>query len=726
MTNIFKKATLLLASILMLAGCNTNNNTGDDSEPKEVKVEEIYFELQNNDIYVDHFAQIKKFEVYPADATNKNVEWVLEDPTLGEVVKDKLYAKNPGTTNLICKALDGSNVTFSQRVEFLPLIAPSLIEGEDSAIRTIGVEYVPNVRFEPYFTNTDQRYKITIPDEYKDICELSGTKAVVGKKAGTARIKVSAYQNENIFKFIDVTFENDLLASSKVSKGHDHSGNIYDQYESRTSVYTAHFPFVEDAAWPSTKFDLPRPINLSKEKLTVDVKSISGSDWFCFKFLDKNGMSILRLENGRDFEIGVTLSERGIVPGSWGTIEIPSNPLLTKDVYTIQVHLYSTKYIYSNGELTKEFTGDEVVMAFDNLVLTEIPVTEIVLLENEIDIDMVNPYEIKVDYLPNDATAKIFNLKVKEGSEDYVEIIDNNKVLGKKEGTAYITVYSPFYEGLEKEIKVNIYKEIPHANAIKVFKGKKIQYTLPEAFNVTSVVNKAISFEFNLKNDGQIKFAFNNAVPGIWYNYSNDIYLIKNSNSITSNVGVITPTSIDGWYKITINESELTGDGRASATELNVAYGGSSHQTCDALIDFTTLKIEDLTARKMDAVVSYTTSNNNISSAFTRYSYDKITAGAIAFDIKLENNSSLTFNIQDKIANKAVVSDLTVSLNGGVASSSRGKLVEIGQGWYTIIINANEYNGAITGVVRIDQMTFSVNGNVSIDWGTVRLLLTQN
>jgi hypothetical protein len=352
-----------MLSVCLLGGCS-NSELPPVINNEDIPVQSISFDLLDDKVYVNHYGKIQNFTIYPNNASNKDVRWYLEDSSLGEIVDDKIYAKAVGTTNVICEALDGSSVSYKEAIEFIPLLAPTSLEVESDVITTIGCTYTPDVKFYPYTTTTDQRYKLTIPAQYQEYAAIVDDNKVLGLKAGEVSVKVTSLVNESTYKFIDILFEDDLIAASNVLVGYN--ATKYKHYEDRTSVIVYDKEFDKGQMWPEFKIKLPYGVNLLNGKISFDLKWLSGSSWGCIKFLDENQNSIVKAANNRDYEIGFNCD----ATNEWKTFTFNLDSRFTREVHYIKFHVYSAKYDFDgNGDIVRTHPGDKVSFVYDNLAV---------------------------------------------------------------------------------------------------------------------------------------------------------------------------------------------------------------------------------------------------------------------------------------------------------------------------------------------------------------------
>ena len=684
-------------------------------------MQSISFAMENDSVYVDHYVQLKDFEVLPLDATNKNVEWYLEDATLGEVIKDKVYGYKAGQTNVVCKALDGSNVLYKQPITIFDLNAPSSMSVNDGQYCTIGVAVVPDVQFYPYISTTDQRYIIEVEDKYKDYVQVTEDNKIIGIQEGQVEVKITSYSNPKLFKNFKINFEKDFFASSSIvetSKGHL---SYLEKYENRTTVMKVTYNYTTTPAWPEVRVKLPRPINLGKESVSLDYRFVSGKIWSSLKFLDEDAIAIVKYIDGQGVEREEEFTMNDDATKDWRTITIQGDEDYDKEVHYIKIHVETSRP-------SDDTLSEHLEFYFDNLIINEIPLTGIECLDEEIDIDLNNPYQVQVNYLPENTTSKRFALKVNEGSEDVIEVVDGTKIKGLKAGaTGYVTIYSPFYENVETTLKVNVFESIPHSSANKYYKNNEIQTTLPNPIDISTLFNHALAIDFKLVNDGSIAFGFNDQEPGVWHNITAEIIITKNGEQISSNMGLITPTADNGWYTLTINERDLHGDGKNAASSIDIIYGAASKQTADSYIDLTTIRIVDLDATRNNERVKTYTQNNINDDTWYRYTLLKLSlGGGFAFDFQMSQDGVFTYSIYDNAhGGHEVMKDITITCEDGVVTSNLGEIVSIGENWYSILLPYSAYqnNEGAKAASHIDTLVSKVlTTTVTIDWSSMRLV----
>ena len=488
-------------------------------------------------------------EILPYDASNKTLEWSIEQPDLAEVIKDRIYLYQAGDTNVICRTTDGSGIEVKKPIHIMNPTAPSRMELEEKVFTYLGEEMSPNVTFYPNSGMVDQRFEITIPEEYQDILEIGENgDTYISKKVGTAKIVVTSKGNSDLSKEVEVVVEDDAFSvmTTDITSG---EATYYLDIEGRHSVWKASFALTQEDSWPSITLALHKPISLSNQNISIDVKSTSGHPWYDTHFLNKNREIVYH--EGHD-----------IIKNTWATNEYPPNGDLVDDIYFVRFYVNSGKTHAASGERN-------VTLYFDNFRVLSTPIESISYRSKELIIDCENEYTFKdhdILFTPSNTTERAIKISVKPGYEEFISIINDKTIKGLTFGEAYLILSSKARPDVNCEVKVSIVLENPHPNALHLYRGEAFQENLPTIFSLADNQDKIFCFAFKPVGDGTFGFTIGDHY-GKWKSIAAN-YRINIANGFPSTEnGIIVPDS-DGWFIYKHLISTFDGDGLDDATDI--------------------------------------------------------------------------------------------------------------------------------------------------------------
>ena len=116
-------------------------------KPKNVSVTGISLSQSSANIEVGNTLQLKA-AIYPANATNKNVNWSSSDASVASVSNGLVSAKASGTVTITCRAADGSG-KFATCAVVCSATVPELVISDKDGL--INIPSVANVKYERMF-----------------------------------------------------------------------------------------------------------------------------------------------------------------------------------------------------------------------------------------------------------------------------------------------------------------------------------------------------------------------------------------------------------------------------------------------------------------------------------------------------------------------------------------------------------------------------------------------
>ncbi len=692
---------MLLPFALFLPSCEAKDNSSREEVVQEVKIKEISFSLLSDRVYLNHNIMIQDLKILPASATNKNVKWSLKDEDMGVFQNDFIYTTKAGDTTIICEATDGSNVKYELPVHILPLESPTSMEMDSSIYACVGYEIKPEIAFTPSFDTVDHGINVEILTPDQDVVEIKEDGTLWAKNVGTIEAKISSSSNPSLSKNVTIDVSKDLLIKAEADVWGKNYYSFYDEFGGRNTVGVIQCASTVDARTQSVSFTLPKPLNLGREIIKLDVCRISGPGYAEILLFDMKG-NLIKQRYGAEFAVG-----------EWKTLVIGNDPNFDMDVYSINFVVNTQKDGSSN------FTR----FAIDNLVTEETAPSDILIKEAEIDIDLENRFTLrdKFEFLPKEATSCLYNLEIVSGEEN-VEIIDNRYLKGKKEGEAVVRIISQYDPSIHGDVAVHVRTFVPHVRASYLPAGGRIETRLPNPLDMSELKGHALALDFKLMSNGVKSFGFNYADPSMWRNISNYIVIGSYNGNLVCNMGVIVTDKYDGWYTLIINEYYLHGDGKNLAEKIDLVYAPGEDQTANGYIDWTSLRVVDQSFRIQKNVGTYARGETLEYSSWDKFNKEKLSHGALAMDFKCHGEGQFKFAIDN--SGKNVIQEVTISGNGDDLVPSRGKLEKGNDGWVTYSLNFADFGGDIDTFVHID--TFKINeitfDSVSVDWKSIRLV----
>lgn len=147
--------------------------------------------------------QVLKVTVFPETATNKNVEWVSDDPTIATVSETGVVTGvKPGTTRVTCKATDGSGKISACTVTILQPVTKITVKSTTTAKVFRGRQISLRATVSP--ENAANR-NVTWKSSDKKIATVAANGVVTGVKKGTVTITCTAADGSGVKATYKVT-----------------------------------------------------------------------------------------------------------------------------------------------------------------------------------------------------------------------------------------------------------------------------------------------------------------------------------------------------------------------------------------------------------------------------------------------------------------------------------------------------------------------------------------
>ena len=262
-----------------------------------------------------------------------------------------------------------------------------------------------------------------------------------------------------------------------------------------------------------------------------------------------------------------------------------------------------------------------------------------------------------------------------------------------------------------------------HAKQYKT--GDLISENLSKVVSLADLKDKVLQFEFKIPSEtGEFRFVFTDRDNGN-ANISGWIWIKKANNKVTIewDKGKIEESG-NGWYKCTINDSEINGNEKGKAANINCTDDSGLPVQGEVWINWDSLKVvepydaRDLRAKQYKAgdMVS-----ENLSKVVT---LADLKDRALQFEFKIPSETGeFRFVFTDRDNSNANISGWIwiKKVNNKVTIEwDKGKIEESGNGWYKCTINDIEINGneknKAANINCTDDSGLPVSGEVLIDW----------
>lgn len=229
-------SVFLLMISLLLISCK-------EKTPESILVSEIT--IKGKETMLVSEKQSLEIMVLPENASNKEYSIEISDDTYCKAKGNEIEALKAGKVTVTVKALDGSNVKkeYSITIEEKPaeVILVTDIEISVTNSMLVGDEVEVNVKVLPE-TATNKEVEIKVITE--DILSIENNK-VKALKEGLGKIKVSAKDESNVSKEIEITVEKKIDDTEIISKidsfketlGSEVSENLPKEYEGYSVSY---------------------------------------------------------------------------------------------------------------------------------------------------------------------------------------------------------------------------------------------------------------------------------------------------------------------------------------------------------------------------------------------------------------------------------------------------------------------------------------------------------
>ena len=226
--------------------------------------------------------------------------------------------------------------------------------------------------------------------------------------------------------------------------------------------------------------------------------------------------------------------------------------------------------------------------------------------------------------------------------------------------------------------------------------------------------DKAVHFEFKFETDGSFTVCL---LASDWANVTGYFTVAKSGDSVTTTMGRVVALS-DGWYAWELNKRAFAGDGASKATNIGLFYATEA-VTGTVMIDFTSFAAVPMyrngTTFTNGEVIGGATGILLGANAVPMTSLEN---KALRFEFKFETEGS--FNICLLAADWANVTGyFTVAKSGDSVTTTIGRIVDLGDGWYAWELNKRAFAG--DGASRATDIglvfaTEAVKGTVMIDF----------
>ncbi|MBQ9608940.1 MAG: Ig-like domain-containing protein, partial [Lachnospiraceae bacterium] len=195
--------------------------------------------------------------IYPSDATNKNLTWTSSDTSIATVQTYGTYTnygyiigKKAGTVTITCKATDGSGVKATCKVTVKPVLVTKIIlpmtsfDMNINATTTINAAVIPDYASNKKVTWTSSNTNVATVSVDGDNCVIKA------KKAGTAVITCKAADGSGVSATCKVTVNARLV--SQISLNYTSASMYVNDVKTLTKTITPNDATDKSVTWSSS------------------------------------------------------------------------------------------------------------------------------------------------------------------------------------------------------------------------------------------------------------------------------------------------------------------------------------------------------------------------------------------------------------------------------------------------------------------------------------------
>lgn len=433
---------LLITSILSLSfvtSCSSNQSSTTEEVQQDVLVESVDFKTELESIHIGYETFVTNVRVYPENATNKELTWSIEDPSILSFNNGTIKGLKAGTTKIIASTTDGSNVKKELPFTVKGLEKPSQWEVENEYCFYVENSFTPEITFYPNSPYIDKSVNFEII-EGEDVLKIVDGKVGAYKK-GSGKVRITSASNPELSTVITCVADDDLFA--KYSYGTNHTLATYSlvskKYD-RVSVIDFKSQ-IKKGLWPALIVNLDREYSTKEALIRFDTRLVNGEHWFSLRLAKDNNVI-------RNSEVNGEANGGFPVKDSWTTNTFN---------YTNMDETYNQILITMNSD--SEYQNDPTTtyteMVFDDLRFVEIAEnpTAMSLKQSEYIIPLHKTASLVVNFEPEIVRNDGLTYEVKPGSESIVSV-SNGLIYGLAKGTGFVTVTSVGNPNLSCEAKV--------------------------------------------------------------------------------------------------------------------------------------------------------------------------------------------------------------------------------------------------------------------------------
>ena len=439
-----------------------------DSYNKEILVSSISVEQSN--IVISENVQVKvNYTILPETATNKQVEWLVEDDSILEIDNDgTVTGKKEGTTNVVVKASNNKSTSFIVTVKKEKINVESIKLNINNKTVYIGDIFSLTETITP--SNATNKNVVWKSSDEDVICVNNGRVYAVG--VGTANIIVTS--NNGLTDSCTIVVNKKIIDAKSVSLN---TNNIKLEVGGSTVLSAIIAPddtSNKTLSWTSSDTNVATVKNgkvtaIGEGTAIITVKTINNKTATCNVTVNKKVVM--------PKSVTLNKSELRLIVGDTYTLTAAITPSDATDK-TLSWSSSNTKVAtVKNGKVTAIGKGTAIitVKTYNNKVATctitvkEIDVKSITLNKNSISTTRGNNVTLKATISPSDATNKTVswtssNTKIATVKNGIVTPVGGGtttitaKTVNGKTATTTITVVSErihFLSHLNKEVHIN-------------------------------------------------------------------------------------------------------------------------------------------------------------------------------------------------------------------------------------------------------------------------------
>jgi len=275
----------------------------------------------------------------------------------------------------------------------------------------------------------------------------------------------------------------------------------------------------------------------------------------------------------------------------------------------------------------------------------------------------------------------------------------------------YIYSGNPGYNGTIDMDSIKVVRD-----EITFAQGTDIQFNLANPINLTDLEGKSIYFEYKMGEGtgDRCDMALMDDKKG-WANVSGYMRFWKSGNVKVDDVSIASVELADGWRGVAIPYEDFFGDGKTTATVIDLIYGGGGSNLYEITFDKGSFRVLDRPNTKTYLKDSGQFTFNDCFSV----SMADLDGKCLYFEYRIESpkvDANVTVNFMNSDWKNA---SGEIKLNGkGTCNKTGTVVVYLGVGWYGIYVPLTSFDGGDKTIVETISMChckWGPNYNITFD-----------